>query len=57
MLQTVLCKEWIGPCIDEGGNFLKDICQHGQVNMAIWVIPSSQFSYGRTASLELDKIK
>ncbi len=53
MLQTVLCKEWICPCIDEGGDFLKDICQHGQVNMAIWVIPSSQFSYGRTASAEL----
>ncbi len=52
MLQTVLCKEWICTCVDEGGNFFKDICQHGQVNMTIWVISSSQFSYGRTASVE-----
>lgn len=50
LLGTVFCKERVCTCVDESRDLCKDICQHGKMHMAVWMIPCPQLSYGSTAS-------
>lgn len=48
-MPAILDKQWVRSSVDQGCELLKDGRQHGQVHMAIWMIPGTQVANCSTA--------